>query len=360
MNRYSKIYILDTNALLNDPEVIHAFSGAEVVIPEVVLRELDQLKRKRTDRRVRYHGRKATRMLFEASRGGRLLDGVTLVNGSLLRVDPGRDFEDAPPELDLSRGDDQILALGACLNRRPAVRVTLVSNDLNLLLRGGSLGLGSYRFEGKLETLHRGKRTFLDQLRDNRLSVSLGSLAVIFAVLSLFLFVTRPKDDLAGLPISDDPAILMALGVSPDLLEDRYRGQLVENPRDLDALVDMGNLLFDQERYLEAVGFYRDALAGEPADADVRTDMGIALLRMGQVREATEAFRQATQRDSTHGLAQYNLGVALASQNHLAEAISALEKAIRLSEAGDSRVPVAGARELIAEMEKSLAQSSGT
>src|SRR5665811_2566976 len=77
---------------------------------EVVLRELDQLKRKRTDRRVRYHGRKATRMLFEASRGGRLLDGVTLVNGSLLRVDPGRDFEDAPPELDLSRGDDQILA----------------------------------------------------------------------------------------------------------------------------------------------------------------------------------------------------------------------------------------------------------
>lgn len=359
MARYPKIYILDTNALLNDPEVIYAFSGAEVVIPEVVLRELDRLKRKRTDRRTRYHGRKATRILFDASRNGRLLDGVTLDNGSLLRVDPRREYEDVPPELDLKRGDDQILALGVSLRQEPAVQVTLVTNDLNLLLRGESLGLGSYRFEGKLETLRPEGRTFLNRVRDNRLSVVLGSLAVIFAALSLFLFVTRPDGDLAGLPLSDDPSILLALGVSPALLEDKYQERLEDNPKDLEALVDMGNLLFDQERYLEAVGYYRDVLAVEPADADVRTDLGIALLRIGQVREATEAFRQATRFDSDHGLAQYNLGVALASQNQRAAAVAALEESIRLAEAGDGRVPVSGARELIAELERSSAEGDG-
>ena len=36
-------YVIDTNALLNDPEVIYGFSGAEVVIPAAVLKELDRL-----------------------------------------------------------------------------------------------------------------------------------------------------------------------------------------------------------------------------------------------------------------------------------------------------------------------------
>lgn len=70
-----RICVLDTNALLNDPDVVYAFSGAEVVIPAVVIAELDKIKRRRTDRRVRFHGRKATRLLFELSQQGRLVDG---------------------------------------------------------------------------------------------------------------------------------------------------------------------------------------------------------------------------------------------------------------------------------------------
>src|SRR5665647_2363490 len=79
----TRVYVLDTNALLNDPEVLFAFSGAEVVVPGVVLDELDGLKHRREDRRLRYSGRKATRLLFEVTREGRLLEGVRLENGAL-------------------------------------------------------------------------------------------------------------------------------------------------------------------------------------------------------------------------------------------------------------------------------------
>ena len=41
----SKIYVLDTNVLLQDPMSIYSFSDNDVVIPAVVLEELDSKKR---------------------------------------------------------------------------------------------------------------------------------------------------------------------------------------------------------------------------------------------------------------------------------------------------------------------------
>ena len=41
----SKIYVLDTNVLLQDPNAIFSFEENEVVIPAVVLEEVDSKKR---------------------------------------------------------------------------------------------------------------------------------------------------------------------------------------------------------------------------------------------------------------------------------------------------------------------------
>lgn len=40
----SKIYVLDTNVLLQDPNSIYSFEDNEVVIPAVVLEEVDSKK----------------------------------------------------------------------------------------------------------------------------------------------------------------------------------------------------------------------------------------------------------------------------------------------------------------------------
>lgn len=41
----SKIFVLDTNVLLHDPNALFAFQDNEVIIPAVVLEEMDSKKR---------------------------------------------------------------------------------------------------------------------------------------------------------------------------------------------------------------------------------------------------------------------------------------------------------------------------
>jgi tetratricopeptide (TPR) repeat protein len=350
-----KIFVLDTNALLNDPEVIYAFSGAEVVVPVVVIHELDKIKRQKADRRVRFHGRKATRLLFELSKQGRLVDGVVLPNGSVLRVDETSEFSEAPDDLDLRRPDDRILALACTLDRAPGSHATVVSNDLNLLLRAEVLGLGTYRFEGKLEHLLGRRPTPTEWVREHRVELLLGLLCVLLAVSSGYLYLTRPSlHALTDLPIADDAVMLRNLGVSPEVLEEHYRSRLADDPGDVDAMINLGNLLFDQSRYLEAVESYRGALALDPANPKVRTDLGIALLQLGHVQEAVQAFEQAIRDAPDLALAHYNLGVTLAQDGDETRALQELEEAIRLS-GSSGGVPVDSAQALIANLRSRLA-----
>lgn len=351
-----KTYVIDTNALLNDPEVIYGFSGAEVVIPAIVLKELDDLKRRKSDPRVRYNGRRATRLLYEVSKDGRLSNGVTLENGALLRVDATEGFERLPAGLDLARIDDQILALAYDLHQEPGVSVTVVTNDLNMLLRAEALGMGAYRFEGEVERWTRRRRTPTAWLRQNGLTLALGVLAAVFFASSVYLY-SRPPDtveaELAGI---DDAFVLQALGVSPDVLEAGYRERIQKNPQDVSALTNLGNVLFDQERYLEAVVYYQDALEIQPADASVRTNMGIALLRLGHREQAVTAFGQAATDEPANPFAHYNLGVALAEAGDLERAIAELEEAVRLTRTGAGGVELGEAEILIAELRDQLAQ----
>jgi tetratricopeptide (TPR) repeat protein len=353
----SRIYVLDTNALLNDPDVVYSFSGAEVVIPAVVIAELDKIKRRRTDRRVRFHGRKATRLLFDLSRTGRLVDGVQLANGSRLRIDEMLDMSDAPAGLDLKRPDDQILALTSSLDQGPGVHATLVSNDLNLLLRAELLGLSTYRFEGKLEHMMGNRPTPTEWFRENWHMLLLAALTVILSFTSAYLYFSRPGPNLlADLNVADDAVVLRDLGVSPQVLEEHYRDRLAKDPTDAPAMVNMGNLLFDQGRYLEAVDFYRSALNLDPARPRVRTDLGIALLHIGQYQEAIRAFEQTAREEPDSALFHYNLGVALAQAGDQTRALEELETAVRLS--GDTGVvPMDVAESLIADLRSKLSGS---
>ena len=352
-----RTYVLDTNALLNDPGVVYSFSGAEVVIPAVVIAELDKIKRRRTDRRVRFHGRKATRLLFDLSRHGRLVDGVQLVNGSRLRIDEMLDMGDPPPELDLKRPDDQILALTYSLDRGPGVHATLVSNDLNLLLRAELLGLGTYRFEGKLEHMLDTRPTPTEWFKEHWLTLVLGVLTVILSVSTGYLYSTRPAPNLlADLNMADDAVVLRDLGVSPQVLEQHYRDRLAKNPTDVSAMVNMGNLLFDQERFLEAVDFYRSALDLEPARPSVRTDLGIALLQIGHYQEAIQAFEGAAREVPESALFHYNLGIALAQGGDKTRALEELETAVRLS--GDTgAIPVDAVLSMMADLRSEVGGS---
>lgn len=86
---------------------------------------------------------------------------------------------------------------------------------------------------------------------------------------------------------------------------------LEKDPRNLEALIDLGNAYFDTDRYQEAIDIYSRALTIDPKNSDVRTDMGIMYRKLGQFDKAVEAFRQAAQDQPLHVNSRFNLGVVL-------------------------------------------------
>ena len=127
--------VIDTNVLLSQPEVVNSFHDADVVIPEIVLSEIDKLKTARVDPELRYKGRQVSRILFELSETGGLHEGVELAGGSTLRVTGLGSDADMPPGLSSRNTDDRILAVAIRLHEESGNPVTLVTNDLNMLLK---------------------------------------------------------------------------------------------------------------------------------------------------------------------------------------------------------------------------------
>ena len=79
-----KVYVLDTNVLIHDPQSIFSFSNTLVGIPAVVLEELDQLKKEPSDRGG--SAREVIRHLDSFRDRGSLRDGIKLENGGVLQV----------------------------------------------------------------------------------------------------------------------------------------------------------------------------------------------------------------------------------------------------------------------------------
>jgi len=134
-----KIYVLDTNVLVEDPEVIYRFENACLGIPIIVLEELDRLKVESSGRGA--NARLITRMLDQLRDKGSLRDGVTLENGGQVRVL----FDDDCIQKNLLSGhvaDNKILMNAICL-KEAGNDVVFVSKDINARVKADALGIVS-------------------------------------------------------------------------------------------------------------------------------------------------------------------------------------------------------------------------
>jgi PhoH-like ATPase len=133
-----KIYVLDTNVLLHDPQALYAFEGREVGIPGMVLEELDKFKKEGTDRGR--NARETTRILDHLREQGSLREGVKTDNGSIIHVlfmDAGV-AESIPFHLDTK--DNEILLTALSFVKR-GYEVVFISKDLNARVKADALGL---------------------------------------------------------------------------------------------------------------------------------------------------------------------------------------------------------------------------
>jgi len=134
-----KVYILDTNVLIHDPQSMLSFERTLVGIPAVVLEELDKFKGEASDRGS--SAREVIRQLDNLRLRGSLREGVKLDNETILRVlfaDPKVDL--TLPTIGSNLGDNEILRTALSMQSQ-GYQVIFVSKDINARVKADVLNL---------------------------------------------------------------------------------------------------------------------------------------------------------------------------------------------------------------------------
>jgi PhoH-like ATPase len=140
-----KAFILDTNVLLFDPQAIYKFGNNDVIIPIVVIEEVDRFKREMSENGR--HARLFSRLIDEMRADGELSKGVKLPNGGLLTVELGGN-QPLPLELQMDKADNRILALAIALKKEhPKRPVVFCTKDTNLRIKADALGIAAEDYE---------------------------------------------------------------------------------------------------------------------------------------------------------------------------------------------------------------------
>jgi tetratricopeptide (TPR) repeat protein len=335
-----KTVILDTNVLLADPGSLLGFPDAHVVIPETVLGELDKLKTSRVDPDLRFRGREVSRILFDLSEQGSLIGGVDLPDGGRLSVVPLDAEGQLPDGLATRNADDRILAVAYQLTHKVgADKATLITNDLNMLLKAQTYGVPVERYGDGTEASFT-RRYIVRPFQ--RYKIPLGILAISLAVFAAIVVVAvyygpgRQSARTAAVPQEFKQLLSAQQRSALD-----YLTTLQGNPNDTESLRGMGDYYYDLREQssnvrfaLQAVEYYERYLKLQPDDPNVRTDLAVEYFYTGQTDKAIKQTAQVVDQSPRHLQANYWLGIFYwQAERHDYEAAAAqLKRVMELTE----------------------------
>jgi PhoH-like ATPase len=140
-----RTFVLDTSVVLADPRAPMRFAEHEVVLPVVVITELEA---KRHHPELGYFARQALRLLDDLRvRHGRLDAPIPVGDGGTLRVELNHaDAGLLPAGFRLGDNDTRILALARSL-AADGRHVTVVSKDLPMRVKASAVGLDAEEYD---------------------------------------------------------------------------------------------------------------------------------------------------------------------------------------------------------------------
>lgn len=145
-NYMIKTYVIDTNVLIQAPYALECFEDNNLVLPLVVLEELDGLKKAEGEKGA--NTRAAVRKLEGYRQKGALLQGVKLDGGGILRIEKNFVNVEFPSDLPDDNPDNRILKV--CMGLADTAKdsqVILVIKDIVLRLKAQILGMKAEDFE---------------------------------------------------------------------------------------------------------------------------------------------------------------------------------------------------------------------
>ncbi|MBF0353240.1 MAG: PhoH family protein [SAR324 cluster bacterium] len=132
-------FVIDTNVLLYDPDALNAYPEEEIVLPIVVIEEIDKFKGVLSE--TGRNARKVSQLLDQYRQLGNLSEGITLPNNGRLKVMfTARMKTEEFRDLDLNRASNQVLAAAYQLHSQGKPLV-LITQDVNLRVRANALGI---------------------------------------------------------------------------------------------------------------------------------------------------------------------------------------------------------------------------
>lgn len=141
-----KTYVIDTNVLIQAPYAVDCFEDNNLVIPLVVVEELDGLKK--ADGEKGANARAAVRILEGLRMEGNLLQGVALAGGGTLRIEKNFVSVALPEDLPEDKADNRILKVCKGLDgqKKEGEQIILVTKDLVLRLKAQIMGIAAEDF----------------------------------------------------------------------------------------------------------------------------------------------------------------------------------------------------------------------
>jgi lipoprotein NlpI len=115
------------------------------------------------------------------------------------------------------------------------------------------------------------------------------------------------------------------------------RARLARNPKDLAALVQLGNMEFDAQKFDKASDYYKRALALDPTNPDVRTDYATALHQSGHDLDALADLNVVLKQRPNFPTALFNRGVVLQAIGRRTDAIADFKHYLKLVGPDDRR-----------------------
>ncbi len=138
-----KTFVLDTNVLLHSADSLNSFEDNEIVIPIVVLDEIDKFKKGSSE--INRNARLFIKKLDQLRLQGSLTDGIELPNGGILKVviDLGKNtLAKLLPDGIENSNDNRILAHVLALKKENKNKKTiLVSKDINMRDKANAIGI---------------------------------------------------------------------------------------------------------------------------------------------------------------------------------------------------------------------------
>lgn len=110
---------------------------------------------------------------------------------------------------------------------------------------------------------------------------------------------------------------------------------LKERPNDAKAFAEIGNIYFDQHKFIDAIEYYKKAVALDPNDVNSYNDLGLAYHYTNRSDEGLKYIEEGVKKSPAYQRLWLSKGFILAIIGNIAEARSAWEKAYSLDPNSD-------------------------